>query len=185
MWHGTHLLPLRPIWPRNAYWARGVTIKNRMQLHPPPQVFQHAQRHDAAAGLIQRPFRRAYTSTHPHQLVKQPAPSSNSPTDFPIGCRVVVASSHPTHTSKGGTVHNLTKKFVLFSPDDNPTDIICILPKSLAAYHPDGRRRINSADDDDEHYPGQTEREHAIYNQLDETQDFPITDSFVSFTRTF
>jgi hypothetical protein len=97
----------------------------------------------------------------------------------------VVASSHPTHASKGGTVRKLTKKFVWFSPDDNPTDIICILPKSLAAYHPDGRRRINSADDDDEHYPGQTERKHAIYNQLNETQDFPIADSFVSFTRTF
>jgi hypothetical protein len=46
----------------------------------------------------------------------------------------------------------------MFSPDNTPTDIIRILPKSLAAYHPDGRRRINSADDDDEHDPGQTER---------------------------
>ncbi len=109
-----------------------------MRLRPPPQFFQHVQRRDAAAGLIQRAFRRAYTSTRPHQLIKQPAPSSNSPTDFPIGYRVVVASSHHTHASKGGTVRKLTKKFVMFSPDDTPTDIIRILPKSLAAYHPNG-----------------------------------------------
>jgi len=73
----------------------------------------------------------------------------------------------------------------MFSPDDTPTGIIRILPKSLAAYHPNGRRRINSADDDDEHAPGQTEREHAMYDKLDETQNFPIADRFVSFTRTF
>ena len=73
----------------------------------------------------------------------------------------------------------------MFSSDDTPTEIIRILPKSLAAYNPDGRRRINSADDDDEHHPGQTKREHAMYDQLDETQDFPVTDGFVSFTWTF
>jgi hypothetical protein len=73
----------------------------------------------------------------------------------------------------------------MFSSDDTPTEIIRILPKSLAAYHPDGRRRINSADDDDEHDPGQTEREHAMYDKLDETQNFPVADGFVSFTRTF
>ena len=73
----------------------------------------------------------------------------------------------------------------MFQPDDSPTDIICILPKSLAAYHPDGRRRINSTDDDDEHDPGQTKREHAMYDKLDETQDVPVADGFVSFTRTF
>jgi hypothetical protein len=84
--------------------------------------------------------------------------------DFPIGCCVVVASSHPKHASKGGTVCKLTKKFVLFTLDKNPTDIIRILPKSLAAYHPNGRKKINSADEDNEHNPGQTEREHAMYD---------------------
>jgi hypothetical protein len=84
--------------------------------------------------------------------------------DFPIGCYVVVASSHPKHASKGRTVCKLTKKFVLFTPDKNPTGIIRILPKSLAAYHPNARQKINSADEDDEHNPGQTEREHTLYN---------------------
>ena len=73
----------------------------------------------------------------------------------------------------------------MFQPDDSPTDIIRILPKSLAAYHPNGRRRINSADDDDEHDPGQIKREHTMYDKLDETQDFPVADGFVSFTQTF
>ncbi len=82
---------------------------------------------------------------------------------------MVVASSHPTHASKGGTVCKLTKKFIMISPDDTPTDIIRILPKSLAAYHPNGRRRINSADDDNKHDPGQTERKHAMYDKLNET----------------
>ena len=97
----------------------------------------------------------------------------------------MVASSHQTHANKGGTVRKLTNKFVLFSPDDTPTDIIRILPKSLAAYHPDGRKRISSANDDNEHDPGQTEREHTMYDNLDETQKFPVADGFVSFTRTF
>jgi hypothetical protein len=159
--------------------------KTECVFFPPPPFFQHMQCRDAAAGLIQRAFRHAYTSTHPHQLIKHPAPSSNSPTDFPIGCRVVVASSHPTHASKGGTVCKLTKKFVMLSPDDTPTDIIRILPKSLAAYHPNGQRRINSVDDNDKHDPGQTERKHAMYDKLNKTQTFPIADGFVSFTRTF
>ena len=73
----------------------------------------------------------------------------------------------------------------MFQPDDSPTDIIRSLPKSLAAYHPDGQKRINSADDDDKHDPRKTEREHAMYDKLDETQDFPVADRFVGFTRIF
>ena len=73
----------------------------------------------------------------------------------------------------------------MFSSDDSPTDIIRILPKSLAAYLPNERQKINSAEGNDEHNPGQTEREHATYDQLNETQDFPIANSFVGFTRTF
>jgi hypothetical protein len=60
-----------------------------------------------------------------------------------------------------------------------------ILPKSLAAYHPNGRWKINSAADDDKHDPGQTECEHAMYNRLNKTRDFHIADGFASFTRTF
>ena len=73
----------------------------------------------------------------------------------------------------------------MFKPNEQPTVIIRILPKSLAAYHPDGRRMINSSDGDEEHDPGQTEREHEMYNRLDETKNFSVADGFVSFTRTF
>jgi len=82
-------------------------------------------------------------------------------------------------------VCKLGKKFVIFKPDDAPTNTIRILPKSLATYQPNGHQRINFATDDDEHDPGQTEWEHTMYDNLDETQNFPVTDGFVSFTRTF
>jgi hypothetical protein len=73
----------------------------------------------------------------------------------------------------------------MFTPDEHPTDIICILPKSLAAYHPDGRCMINSFNDDNEHDPGQTECKHEMYDRLDKTKNYPVADGFVSFTRTF
>jgi hypothetical protein len=73
----------------------------------------------------------------------------------------------------------------MFTPDEQPTVIICILPKSLAAYHPGRRRMINSSDGDEEHDPGQTEREHDMYDRLDETKNFSVADGFVSFTRMF
>ena len=120
--------------------------------------------------MIQRAFRCTHAGTHTNQL---------------IGCHIIVASSHPTHSSKEGTVCKLTKKFVLFTPDKNSTNIIHILPKSLAAYHPEGRWKINSTEDDDEHHPGQTKCEHTMYDQLNETQNFPVADGFVSLTRTF
>ena len=44
---------------------------------------------------------------------------------------------------------------------------------------------INSFDDDKDHDPGQTEREHEMYDRLDETKDFPVADGFVSFTQMF
>jgi hypothetical protein len=166
--------------------GRGTSLsKTECVFFPPPQFFQQAKRHDAAPGLIQRVPCRASTSTHPHQLIEQPAPSSNFPMDFPIRCHIVVASSHPAHANKGGRVCRLTKKFVMFSPDNTLTDIIRILPKSLATYHPNEQRRINSADNDDKHDPGQTECKHAMYNKLDKIQNFPVTDGFVSFTWTF
>jgi len=135
--------------------------------------------------MIQRAFRCTHAGTHTNKLIEQPAPSLTCPAEFPIGCCIIVASSHPTHASKEGTVCKLTKKFVLFTPNENSTNIIHILPKSLAAYHPNGKRKINSTEDDDEHNPGQTEREHTMYDQLNETQIFPVADGFVSLTRTF
>ena len=44
---------------------------------------------------------------------------------------------------------------------------------------------MNSAPDDDKHDPRQTEWEHTMYDNLDKTQNFPVADGFVSFTRTF
>jgi hypothetical protein len=44
---------------------------------------------------------------------------------------------------------------------------------------------INSSDSNEEHDPGQTEREHDMYDRLDETKNFSVADGFVSFTRTF
>jgi hypothetical protein len=66
----------------------------------------------------------------------------------------------------------------MFKPKEHSFDVIRILPKSLAAYHPDGRRKINSSD---EHNPGQTEHEHEMYDRLDKTQTFQVADGFVSF----
>jgi hypothetical protein len=150
---------------------------------PPPQFFQHSRQRTTAATTIQRAFRRANKNTT--QIIEQPTQSSTCPTDFHIGCRVTVTSSHPAHADKAGTVCRHTKKYVMFTPDEQPTVVIRILPKSLTAYYPDGRHMINSSDGDEEHNPGQTEREHDMYDQLDETKNFSVADGFVSFTRTF
>ncbi len=109
-----------------------------------------------------------------------PAQSSTCLTDFHIGYRITVTLSHPMHAGKAGTVCRHTKKYVMFTPDKQPTNIIHILPKSLAAYHLDGRCMINASDDGEEHDPGQTEREHKMKDQLDKTKDFPVADGFVS-----
>ena len=116
---------------------------------------------------------------------QQPTQSSTCPTDFHIGYHVTLTLSHSTHADKAGTVCRHTKKYVMFTPYKHPTDIIRILPKSLAAYHLDGQSMINFFDDDKEHGPGQTERKHEMYDQLDETKDFPVADGFVGFTRMF
>ena len=44
---------------------------------------------------------------------------------------------------------------------------------------------INSSDDDKEQNLGWTEREHKMYNWLDETQSFTVAHGFVSITQTF
>jgi hypothetical protein len=68
--------------------GRGAsTSKTECVFFPPPQFFKKEQQRDTAANLIIRAFRHA----HPHRLIVPPVPSSNSPVDFPIGFRVVVA----------------------------------------------------------------------------------------------
>ena len=73
----------------------------------------------------------------------------------------------------------------MFASYEHPTNIIRMLLKSLSAFHPNGRCMINSADDNKEQNPGQTEREHNMYDRLDKTQFFSVADGFVSFMRTF
>jgi len=130
--------------------GRGTSMsKTECIFFPPPQFFQHSQQRATAATTIQRAFRCA--NKNATQIIEQPTQSSTCPTDFHIGCRVTVTSSHPAHAGKAGTVCRHTKKYDMFTPDKQPTNIICILPKSLAAYHPDGRCMIKSFDDNEEH----------------------------------
>jgi RNase P/RNase MRP subunit p29 len=83
-------------------------------------------RHNNSEGL-----RRA--NKNATQIIELPTQSSTCPTDFHIGCHVTVTSSHPTHAGKAGTVCRHTKKYVMFTPDEQTNNIIRILPKSLAA----------------------------------------------------
>jgi hypothetical protein len=78
--------------------------KTKCVFFPSPQFLQHSQRHAAAATTIQRASCCAHSSNHTTQIVEQPAPSLNCPTNFLVGYRVIVASSHPTHAGKEGTV---------------------------------------------------------------------------------
>jgi hypothetical protein len=89
------------------------------------------------------------------------------------------------HAGKGGIVYQHTHKHVMFKTDEHSPDVIHILPKSLAAYHLNEQRKIDSSDDDKEHNPGQTECKHEMYDQFDETQPFAVVNSLVSFTPTF
>jgi hypothetical protein len=149
--------------------------KTKCIFFPPHQFLQHSQRHAVAA--------TAHSNNYTMQIVEQPAPSLSCPTNFPVGYCIIVALSHPTHAGKEGRVCQHTKKYIVFMPKEHSSNVICILPTSLA--HCDGRCNINSSNDDKEHNPGQTEREHEMYDQLDKTQTFLVANGFVSFTQTF
>jgi hypothetical protein len=73
----------------------------------------------------------------------------------------------------------------MFTPNKHSPNVIHILPKSLEAYHLDEQFMINSSDNNQEHNQGQTEHEHQMHYQLDETKNFAVVDSPVSFTRMF
>ena len=108
---------------------------------PPPQFFQHLERSNDAASIIQHAFRQAqrtrtaYSATLEHAHQAQNPPTSNAltllPANFPIGSHVTVVSSHPKHANAIGVVTRHTAKFVTFSPVDSPQDRIRILPQSL------------------------------------------------------
>ncbi len=76
--------------------------------HPPGPglstlALRHSQQRAAAATIFQQAFCRTHAGIlTTHQIVKQPAQSSNCLTNFLIlGYRVTVASSHPTHWLEG------------------------------------------------------------------------------------
>jgi hypothetical protein len=131
--------------------------KTECVFFPLPQFFQHLQCYAGATSTIQQGSHHVQTSNHTTQITEQPEPSLTCPTDFPIECCVIVTLSHPTHAGKGGIVCRHTHKYVMFKTDKHSPEVIRILPKSLAAYHPNEQHKIDSSDDDKEHNPGQTE----------------------------
>ena len=131
---------------------------------PPPPVLPTLTAtccscHNNPMGLL------PHTCQQPHNTESRTTCTKlNCPTDFPIGYHVTVASSHPMHAGKGGTVCQHTKKYAMFTPNKHSSNVIRILLKSLAAYHPDQQHMINSSGNDKEHNPGQMEHEHQMYD---------------------
>jgi len=77
---------------------------------PPPQFFQRLEKTNVTACTIQQAFRRAQQAHAVACIVAQHAPRDQVPTipvlslspstaSFPIGCRVIVASSHSQHAN--------------------------------------------------------------------------------------
>ena len=186
--------------------------KTECAFFPPPQFFQHLEKTNAAASTIQRAFKRAQRARAAACTVAQHAPQDLVPTipalpmspateSFPIGCRVIIALSHPQHANTYGVVTRYTAKFVTFAPKDCSQESIRILPKllilapPLATPSPPPRRdetrtqdRIAAWDDAEEgqtRTQGRQERDNISYDALPETTNFPVSDGHVSFTRTF
>ena len=101
---------------------------------PPPPVLPTLTAtccscHNNPMGLL------PHTCQQPHNTESRTTCTKlNCPTDFPIGYHVTVASSHPMHAGKGGTVCQHTKKYAMFTPNKHSSNVIRILLKSLAAY---------------------------------------------------
>ncbi len=92
---------------------------------PPTQFLHRLKRNNLAARTIQYAFRQCHI---PHNTTRRITPQSTpaasyitttnpnspkKPTDFPIGCRIVVALPH-SHASTTGTVTQHTPKFYCF-----------------------------------------------------------------------
>jgi hypothetical protein len=107
-----------------------LELKTECVFSPPPQFFQHLERSNDAASIVQYAFRQAqrtctaYSATLEHTHQAQNPPTSNSltllPANFPIGSHVTVVLSHPKHANAIGIVTRHTAKFVTFSPVDSP-----------------------------------------------------------------
>jgi hypothetical protein len=91
----------------------------------------------------------------------------------------------PHMQAKKGQCVNTSKSISCSRPRNNLPTSSASSQKSLAAYHPNGQRKIKSSINNEEHNPRQTECKHEMYDRLDETQTFQVADSFVSFMQTF
>jgi hypothetical protein len=170
--------------------------KTECVFFPPPQFFQRLEKTNVAACTIQRAFRRAQRAHAVACIVAQHAPRDQVPTipvlslspstaSFPIGCRVIVASSHPQHANAYGAVIRHTTKFVIFAPENCSRESIRILPKRDEARTQDRIAISDGAEEDQTRTQGQRERDNISYDALPETANFPVYDGDVSFTRTF
>ncbi len=209
---GTHLSPFCKIRVENAHWTRRLGVEDRMRLLPPPQFFQRLEKTNITACTIQRAFRRAQRAHAVACIVAQHAPQDQVPTipvlslspltaSFPIGCRIIVASSHLQHANTYGVVTRHTTKFVIFAPKNCSQESICILPMSLILAPPlatpspppcrdeartqDRTAISDDAEEDQTRTHGQQEQDNISYDALPETANFPVSDGYVSFTRTF
>jgi hypothetical protein len=167
---------------------------------------------NVAACTIQRAFRRAQRAHAVSCIVAQHAPQDQVPTipvlslsqstvSFPIGCRVIIASSHPQHANTYGVVTRHTTKFVMIAPKNCSRESIRILPKSMILAPPlanpspppcrdEARTQdciaiLDDAEEDQTRTQGQRERDNISYDALPETANFPVSDGYISFTRTF
>jgi hypothetical protein len=120
-----------------------------------------------------------------------------STTFFAVGSRVTIIPSHHTHGGKDGVVTRHTAKFVVIALNGKETRILpkSILPHPQKTPNPAGSTNSSPLpptpsithvpDDDDAPTPDEMELEGSIYDKLDETQNVPVADGFISFTRTF
>ena len=98
--------------------GRGASeSKTECVFFPPPQFFQRLEKTNVAACTIQQAFSRAQQAHAVACIVAQHTPQDQVPTttipvlslspstvSFPIGCRVIVTSSHPQHANTYGAV---------------------------------------------------------------------------------
>ena len=180
---------------------------------PPPQFFQRLEKTNVVACTIQQASRRAQRAHTVACIVAQHTPQDQVPTipvlslspstaSFPIGCRVIVASSHPQHVNTYGAVIRHIAKFVIFAPENcSRGESIRILPTllilvpSLATPSPPSRQDeartqdhiafSDGAEEDQTCTQGQREQDNISFDALPETANFSFHDGYISITCTF
>jgi hypothetical protein len=188
--------------------GRGASeSKTEYLFFPPLQFFQRLEKTNAAACTIQQAFRRPQQAHAVACIVAQHTPQDQVPTipvlslspstaSFPIGCSVIVASSHPQHVNTYGSVIRHPAKFVIFAPENcSQGESIRILPTSLilapplSTPSPPPRRdeartqdRIaisDGAEEDQTRTQGQRELDNISFDALPKTANFPVHDGYV------